>query len=181
MNYEGGVMNLIRWMVVGLILSSPGLAADYNRSDWRHWVDLDSDCQDARAEALIASSSVPVTIVNCRVVSGRWVGPYTGQVFTQARGMDIDHVVPLAEAHDSGAQQWSPEQRRAFANDPENLLPTSASANRSKGRRDPAQWLPPLTGYHCAYLTRWQLIKVKYGLTMDAAERLALKKGLVDC
>ena len=173
------MMGLISLVMIAI---TPALvAAEYDRSDWPHWADADHDCQDTRAEVLITTSTVPTTLDGCRVVTGRWVGPYSGQVFTQAGDIDIDHLVPLAEAHRSGAQNWTRQQRQQFANDPENLLPTSASANRSKGDRDPAQWLPPQREYHCQYMARWLLVKARYRLTIDPAERLALINLLLEC
>ena len=165
-----------------MVVFSAGVSAgDYNRSDWPHWKDLDGDCQNTRAESLISTSSVEVVFDGCKVISGAWVGPYTGKEFTIARNMDIDHIVPLAEAHDSGAENWTKAQRKAFANDPENLIPTDASANRSKGKKDPGVWMPPLESYHCEYAARWWMVKAKYQLTMDANEQLAIMRILGGC
>ena len=77
-------------------------------------------------------------------MSGKWLDPYTGQIFTNPGDLDIDHMVPLAEAHRSGADTWTAEQREDYANDlfhTDGLIAVSASANRSKGSRDPSQWL----------------------------------------
>lgn len=82
----------------------------YNRSDWGRWIDADHDCQDTRQEVLIRQSEVPVTFKtdkHCHVVSGKWTDPYTGEVITNASDLDIDHMVPLKEAHDSGGWQWT--------------------------------------------------------------------------
>src|SRR5690606_22107378 len=91
----------------------------YDRDDWRHWVDEDRDCQNARHEVLIAESMWPVTCTDerqCSVAAGRWLDPYTGQVVTEASALDIDHMVPLANAHRSGGWAWDAERRQAFAN-----------------------------------------------------------------
>ena len=80
----------------------------YNRTDWPHWIDEDKDCQNTRAEILIYHSAIPVTFQkdnHCTVKSGRWTGVYTGQVFTNASDIDIDHIVPLAHAHRNGAER----------------------------------------------------------------------------
>jgi hypothetical protein len=104
-----------------LVLTSIGAetCVPYNRSDYPHWIDEDRDCQNIRHEVLIAESLVPVQFMTesqCRVVSGKWIDPFTGQVFTDPSELDIDHVVPLKEAHESGAWQWDAEKRRRFAN-----------------------------------------------------------------
>lgn len=156
-------------------------ADPYNRQDWPHWADLDGDCQDTRAEVLIIKSTAPLILQGCRVIGGRWFDPYTGEDFTDAGNIDIDHVVPLKEAHDSGGEDWSRARKKAFANDHENLLPVSASANRSKGSKDPAQWMPPLAAYHCEYAARWLLIKSRYQLAIDDAERIKLIKIILAC
>ena len=123
----------------------------------------------------IAESTVPVTLdaKGCRVVSGRWHDPYTGRVFTDPRRLDIDHFIPLAEVHRSGGHAWTPAQRRQYANDlshPDTLIAVSASANRSKGDRDPVHWLPPNRAYCCGYLKAWVDLKRHWGLAADPVE-----------
>lgn len=156
----------------------------YDRSDWPHWTDADGDCQDTRAEVLITTSRVPVKFKRnrgCVVTWGQWLDPYTGQMFDKASDLDIDHIVPLKEAHVSGGYAWTREQRRAFANDPENLVPVSADANRQKGASDPSSWLPDPPEVQCQYLRQWVLIKEKYQLDADEKERAAVTAGLRAC
>ena len=120
-------------------------AKRYTRKNWRHWIDADKDCQNTRQEVLIKYSQKKPSYKsgrNCRVAAGRWTCPYTGKVFTSPKGIDIDHIVALKEAHESGAHLWNKARKKAFANDFANLLPTQAGANRSKGHRDPARWMP---------------------------------------
>jgi hypothetical protein len=83
----------------------------------------------------------------------------------------VDYIVPLAEAHRSGADKWRPGQRAAFANDPDNLVAVDRSANRAKGDGDPLSWLPPSIGAWCGYVSRFVAVKRKYGLEQDAPER----------
>ena len=117
----------------------------YDRGDWRHWVDEDGDCQDARQEVLIEESQATVTYVDsrqCRVVMGLWTGLYTGEEFTDPKDLDIDHMVPLANAHRSGGWAWNADQRRGYANDltyEGHLIAVKASANRSKGSKGPEE------------------------------------------
>ena len=101
---------------------------------------------------------------------GRWIDPYTGRVHLDAGGLDVDHVVPLAYAWARGADEWSGEEREAFANDPANLVPTEARVNRSKGSRGPLAWLPPDEGAHCQYLLRFARVARSHGLQPPAAE-----------
>ena len=165
----------------------PGDIPAYDRDSWRQWVDEDGDCQDARQEALIAESRSPVTFKssrNCKVASGTWVGPYTGVEFADPSELDIDHMVPLANAHRSGAWAWDAAEKRAYANDLSyagHLIATSASANRSKGSRGPADWKPSLQSYWCTYAVDWITIKVRWDLTATAREIAALRDMLATC
>jgi hypothetical protein len=93
---------------------------------------------------------------------------------TNASGFDVDHFVPLAEAWDSGAANWDSVTRQAFANDLDfsmSLIAVTASSNRSKSDRDPAEWLPTNTAYHCEYAVAWVQVKVRWKLTIDSAEK----------
>jgi len=142
----------------------------YDRNEYGRWKDVDGDCQNTRHEVLIGSSAESVqfkTEKKCLVVSGKWIGLYTGKIFSNARKLDIDHVVPLKEAHISGASAWTKEKKRQFANDEENLLAVSRSANRSKGAKDPAKWMPKNEAFHCEYIKKWVAVKEKYILYMD--------------
>ncbi|PTW50249.1 HNH endonuclease family protein [Rhodovulum kholense] len=136
------------------------------------WADPDGDCLDTRAELLAELSTVPVTLApsSCSVRHGRWIAPYTGKVVTEAGDLDIDHIVPLRYAWGHGAASWSAEKRARFALDPVNLLPVTASANRSKGARGPLEWLPPDPGFQCQYVLRFRRIARAYGLAHTAAE-----------
>ena len=156
----------------------------YNRDDYSVWIDADGDCQDTRAEVLISKSTASVTYTTgaaCVVATGQWYDPYTDTTFTSASQVDIDHVVPLEEAHASGAYAWSNTQKSEFANDladTDQLLPVSSSVNSSKGARDPAEWLPPNSSYHVTYASIWAAIKIRWDLSSDSAELAALKSLL---
>jgi hypothetical protein len=122
------------------------------------------------------------------VLAGTWHDPYTGRTlrFTdlkdlaQAEAIQIDHVVPLAEAWVSGARGWSRDRREVFANDLGELLAVDGPTNMSKGDGDPAAWRPR-QGYQCAYARRWIAVKLRYGLAVDPPEKAALTQMLGYC
>ena len=162
-----------------VLLSSTVFAQSaYDRNDWKHWEDFDGDCQNTRHELLIVSSIVPVTFTNaqaCTVSSGIWLGPYTGQVFTMASDVDIDHIIPLKYANDHGGARWSPLLKKVFANDPDNILVTEDNANQSKGAKGPSEYMPPRQEYQCEYIRRWRFLLSKYELRADAADVAAIR------
>jgi len=167
-----------------LRVAPEGPRTGYDRSLFPQWIDADHDGCDARHEVLIAESVVPAHVgANC-AVTGQWYSAYDGVTTTDASKFDIDHVVPLAEAWDSGASTWDAARRTAYANDvdhPQTLRAVSASANREKGDDDPTQWKPPLRSDWCSYATDWVSVKVTWNLTADPAEVSALRSMLDTC
>ena len=159
----------------------------YSRSQWKHWVDADGDCQDARQEALIAESLVSVTFETdrqCRVESGRWYGAFTGTYFEDPGDVDVDHMVPLKNAHNSGGWDWSPAMKEEYANnlgDDDHLIAVQDNANQSKGARGPDEWMPPDETYWCQYATDWAEIKERWSLTMTEPEAGAVVEMLNTC
>lgn len=147
-----------------------GSHARYARAEFGHgWADTDHDCQNSRTEALIRQSTGQVTFKtdrHCRVIKGRWISPYSGQILYEASQIDIDHIVPLSWAWQHGANHWTSQKRKRFANDPSNLVSVEASLNRQKGDKGPEQWLPPKN--QCAYLSRFKRITKKYDLPFHA-------------
>jgi hypothetical protein len=147
----------------------------YDRALFDHWRDIDGDGCDSRDQVLKRDSiSLPqVDPINCNVVAGDWVSPYDGARWSNPSDIDIDHVVALKEAWDSGAWAWSAAQRKAFANDTSDsrtLLAVTDSVNQSKSDKDPSNWLPPLQSYMCTYLGNWIAVKVRWNLSMDSSE-----------
>lgn len=164
-------------------LSPETAPPQYVRRDWGRWADADGDCQDTRQEILIRDSSVPATLdeKGCRVVAGRWVDPYDGREVLDPSKIDVDHVVALRNAHDSGGWQWGAHKKRAFANDPDNLKATSQSTNRSKGARGPDRWLPPRRESRCDFIVEWITIKGSYSLESSAIENGRVMQMLGVC
>lgn len=158
--------------------------AGYDRSSFEHWIDADGDGCDTRAEVLQQESLVPVTMSSgCTVATGQWMSWYDGNTWTNASDVDIDHMVPLAEAWGSGARNWTASQRRDYANDlglPVALEAVTDNVNQSKSDQDPSTWMPPLTGSACDYATDWTLVKYRWHLSIDPAEHTALASVLKD-
>lgn len=162
----------------------PSPQGDYRREEWPHWADVDGNGCDARQDALIAWSIVPATVNRsgtCKVVAGSWVSPYDSKASNNAGDFDVDHLVPLANAFESGGWAWSTARRRAFANNPGELVVASASSNRSKGADTPDQWRPPNRDSWCAYADGWVKVKSSWGLTVTTSERDALGQMLDTC
>ncbi|WP_424858543.1 HNH endonuclease family protein [Streptomyces sp. SAI-170] len=157
----------------------------YSRNAFRHWTDADRDGCSTRNEVLLAEAVTdPEQGARCALTGGSWYSPYDDTYFTAARPLDIDHLVPLAEAWDSGASAWTAKQREAYANDLDDdraLIAVSATSNRSKADQDPAAWQPPSAGYRCTYATDWVAIKTRWSLTIDKAEQATLSDLLADC
>lgn len=173
-----------------LPIADRGSGVKYNRKDWPHWSDTDRDCQNTRAEVLIAESAGPVSFApndeneKCRVTGGQWRGPWSGELFTNAGDVDIDHHVPLGHAHESGGWDWDKARKRAYANDldhPASLQATKPSLNRSKGKQPPDQWRPDAVAGWCRYGADWITVKSKWELTVTPGEVDALRQMLDTC
>ena len=155
----------------------------YSRPLFKHWVDADGDSCDTREEVLIAESTsrAQVDAYGCKVIEGDWLSPYDNVAHTNPSELDIDHMIPLKEAWDSGAWAWSAMKRQLFANDltdARSLIAVTAGQNRSKSDRDPSNWLPPQTQYRCTYLAEWVAIKSHWKLSMDQSEFGRIKNVL---
>ena len=101
--------------------------------------------------------------------------PYSGDAVTDPSQIDIDHIIPLKWGHGHGGDRWSSLRKRALANDPENLLATSSSANRSKGAKGPDEWMPAIN--RCNYAQRWEGLIEKYGLVATTGEIVAIGRA----
>ena len=162
-------------LVITVAAIPAGIPA-YDRSDWRHWVDADRDCQDARQEVLIEESLTEVTFETdeqCRVATGQWWAPHLGHHLENPSHIDVDHHVPLKNAHLSGGWQWDADRKEEYANylgEENHLVAISARHNRSKGARGPEEWAPPDNDLWCDYATDWAEIKERWSLTMTPVE-----------
>ena len=171
-----------------LEVSPPGSMAGYDREDFPHWSDAqefgwnvsDSAC-DVREAALIRDGEDVTVGEGCDVESGRWLDPYTTRTYTDPLDIDIDHLVPLANAFRSGASEWDEAERERYANDPGNLLSVEDNANQEKGDKGPEAWRPPNRTIWCQYVRRWIGVKSTYDLTVNPQERAALREMLASC
>lgn len=171
--------------IAALTVADEDPAAHYARADWGAWAQHGHGC-DTRENVLAAQGRGVVMDGACRpgcpaAVPPCWTSPYDGISTGDPATLQIDHLVPLAEAAHSGAAAWTPAQRHGYYNDPRNLVAVTAHANTSKGDRDPGEWKPPARDSWCAYATGWTAVKTRYGLTADQAEMDALGVMLVTC
>lgn len=178
----GGVVALLD----GLPVRAEAARSGYDRGLFQHWTDADGDGCDTRREVLIAEAvTAPAVGSGCGLSGGAWYSPYDGGTETgTGRGFDIDHMVPLAEAWDSGAADWGPDRREDFANDlgyPDSLVAVTARSNRSKADRDPGDWQPPDAAARCWYASAWVQVKNRWGLSVDQREADTLRSVLTGC
>ena len=159
--------------------------AAYDRSKFKLWVDADHDGCDTRQEVLIAEATRKPTVGSgCRLSGGRWFSKYDGVTTTNPSSFDIDHLVPLAEAWRSGANRWTAGTRTRYANDlgyAATLIAVTAHANRSKGDKEPQDWLPQRHRYDCTYVANWVAVKWRWHLAVDTTEKRFLTSTLSDC
>ena len=178
-------------MVGTLVVKGRAPKTGYSRAQFGPaWSDVDRNGCDTRNDILkrdlkaivFKSPSNP-----CVILSGVLIDPYSGETIHFLRGVStsalvqIDHVVALSNAWQTGAFKLNADTRKAFANDPLNLLAVKGSLNSQKGDGDAATWLPPRKSYRCAYVSRQVAVKAKYGLWLTAPEKVAILKILNTC
>ncbi|ETN45800.1 uncharacterized protein HMPREF1541_09633 [Cyphellophora europaea CBS 101466] len=165
----------------GLTVRSSGSMTGYSRDEFPHWIS--SGGCSTRETVLARDGSNVVQDSSCAATSGTWRSPYDGATQTSASDIDIDHMVPLANAWISGANSWTEARRREFANDLNSpqLWAVTASVNRAKSDSPPNTWKPPLTSFHCTYARGWIAVKAKFGLSVTSAESSALGDMLDTC
>ena len=161
-----------------ILLAETGGHANYARSDWTN---REPDCPTTRTAVLIAAATGPVVLEGCRVLFGRWTDPWTGATLTDPAAVEVDHHVPLRNAHASGGAAWSRADKEAFARDRANLRAVAGKTNRIKGARGPEDWKPDLRTAWCGYAENWVAVKTKYRLSTTPAEREALDVMLATC
>ncbi|MBQ1011510.1 HNH endonuclease [Micromonospora sp. M51] len=164
-----------------LTVATAGSMKGYSRDRFPHWRDTGKNC-DVR-DSILQRDGKDVKLSGCNVVGGRWESVYDGRSFSDPSDVDIDHMVPLANAWRSGADEWDNAKRGDFANDTTRpqLFAVSASSNRAKGDQDPSQWKPANRSYWCKYAQDWVTVKHYWRLTVTSAEKAALTDMLEGC
>lgn len=163
-----------------LTVKSEGSMTGYSRDKFPHWISQGGGC-DTRQ--VVLKRDADYYSGSCPVTSGKWYSYYDGVTVYSQSEIDIDHIVPLAEAWRSGASSWTTEKRQQFANDLNGpqLIAVTASVNRSKGDQDPSTWQPPRSGARCAYAKWWINTKYRWGLHLQSSEKSALQSMLNSC
>jgi hypothetical protein len=168
--------------LASLTVKTEGSTTGYSRDLFPHWITQSGTC-DTRDQVLKRDGTGVTVDSQCEPTAGRWYSVYDATWVNDDSSVDIDHIVPLAEAWKSGANSWTTSRRQQFANDLSisQLIAVSASSNRSKGDKDPSAWKPPNTSVHCIYAREWIWVKYTYGLSLQSTEKTALQQMLGTC
>ncbi|MGY4766131.1 HNH endonuclease family protein [Kribbella sp. CWNU-51] len=168
--------------LASLTVKTEGSTSGYSRDLFPHWITQSGTC-DTREQVLKRDGTGVTVNSSCQPTAGSWYSVYDATWVESSSSVDIDHIVPLAEAWKSGANAWTTARRQQFANDLSiaQLIAVSASSNRSKGDSDPASWKPTNTSVHCIYAREWIWVKYTYGLSLQSAEKAALQQMLGTC
>jgi len=175
---QSGAAAQLDTLTVGTWASMSG----YSRDRFQHW-DSQGDGCNTRDLVLQRAGTGVVTAFDCKITQGTWFSVYDGKSVTDPQGIDIDHMVPLANAWRTGASRWTDEQREAFANDLDRpqLVAVTTTSNRSKGDQDPSEWKPPRREFWCTYAQSWITVKAYWKLSVTVTERAALADMLASC
>jgi hypothetical protein len=167
--------------LAALTVARPGSMRGYRRDEFPHWRDTGDNCNVR--DTVLKRDGSKVKVSGCNVVAGTWRSVYDGRTLDSPTKVDVDHVVPLANAWRSGAASWTDEKRADFANDLDRpqLIAVSRTSNRAKGDQDPSTWKPSATVIWCEYAADWITVKSHWRLTVTRAEKDALADMLEDC
>ncbi len=174
--------DVARSELADLTVEPPHSMDGYSRAKFPHWIQQGNYC-DTRETVLKRDGQNVTRDAQCRAVSGTWLSHYDNRTLTAASQVDIDHMVPLANAWRSGADGWTTARRTEFANDLQHaqLIAVSAGSNRSKGDQSPDQWSPPNHDYWCTYARAWTDVKHLYDLSVTRPEADKLVTMLDTC
>jgi Protein of unknown function (DUF1524) len=172
----------IQAQLAHLTVASGLSMAGYSRARFHIWAEQGDGCNTR--DVVLKRDGRGVTVgATCQITHGTWVSPYNSRTYTDPQQIDIDHLVPLANAWRSGAKNWTDARREQFANDltRPQLLAVDATDNRAKGDQDPSQWRPPNRSFWCRYAQNWVTVKAYWRLTVTVAEKTALADMLGTC
>jgi len=188
-NAESAVSSLL--VIEAQVTKGRAAKTGYTRAQFgQRWADVDRNGCDTRNDILkrdLANEIFKESTRDCVVLSGQLIDPFSGEMINFVRGnissmeVQIDHVVAMSNAWQTGAFKLSVKDRTAFANDPLNLLAVKGRLNSQKGDGDAATWLPPLKSYRCDYVSRQIAVKLKYKLWFTAPEKEAMVRVLKSC
>ncbi|KAK5949526.1 hypothetical protein OHC33_009519 [Knufia fluminis] len=169
-------------MLERLTVAPLGSNEGYDRDKFPHWITQSGECNTR--EVVLKRDGRNVTQNDeCVAVAGTWPSPYDGKIWTDADDIQIDHMIPLANAWKSGASEWTTDQREAFANDltRPQLWAVTGTVNNDKSDSSPDEWKPPLSSFYCEYASSWVAVKENYNLTVTSDEKSALADMLDTC
>jgi hypothetical protein len=168
--------------LAALTVAAPGSMRGYSRARFPLWIEQGGGC-NTRDVVLERQGRDVTATATCKITHGTWLSPYDNRTLTDPQQVEIDHLVPLADAWRSGASGWPEARRQDFANDltRPQLLAVSSATNRAKGDQDPSLWKPPNHAYWCTYAEDWIAVKRFWALTITAAEKTALTDMLGTC
>jgi hypothetical protein len=181
--FSAGDQKQAQQQLAELIMGDPQSMAGYSRTRFPHWIQQGAGCDTREVVLKRQGQGVVAAAGTCKVTAGSWLSPYDGKTYTDPQQLDIDHMVPLANAWRSGAGKWTDDQRQDFANDltRPQLIAVSLTQNRAKGDQDPSQWKPPNHDYWCQYAEDWVAVKYFWKLTVTVTEKAALTDMLGTC
>lgn len=172
-----------RWLVRHLVVGSTDHAG-YDRSKFKLWDSIGGGCTTRDVVLYRDAYAKPAVASGCTLTGGRWVSPYDGVKTSDPSVLQIDHVVPLADAWGGGAWNWDARTRERYANDLGtmfDLIAVSAHTNESKGDRDPQHWLPPKASFDCQYMADYTAVLWRWQLHITHALKQFLKGRLKTC
>jgi hypothetical protein len=181
---EGCVPAVSRNQFRSFAFSTSDMDKYYLEEDWPHWLIPQGGCKDMRTVVLEATSRAPVTWSNprqCEIREGLWVDEYTGEEFTRAAQLEIDHIIAPRYANGANGYQWDDGKRAQFANDIYNLIPVGRDSARKKRGRGIGDWQPPSAEFQCDYARSWRDVAEKYDLKLLARDQSRVEKTLASC
>lgn len=188
---SGAAVSTAETVLESLSVKGRAPKTGYTRAQFgQTWADVNRNGCDTRNDILqrdLTNITFRSGTRDCVVESGTLIDPYSGVTINFIKGnktsteVQIDHVVALSNAWQTGAFKLTLEKRTEFANDPANLLAVQGRLNSQKKDGDAATWLPPLKSYRCTYVAKQISIKAKYGLWVTAPEKAAMKSILARC
>lgn len=166
-----------------LVVATPHSMTGYSRDAFDIWATQPDHCTTRQDVLSRDGDDVVEGSDGCQPSSGSWYSIYDDATVTVVAQATIDHMVPLADAWRSGADEWTADQRKAFGNDltDPQLLIASESSNSSKSDSGPEDWKPSNQAFWCTYAEDYTRVKYVWHLNSTDAEKDALSSMLDTC